>query len=269
MTDRMSLEQATGCSGMRTQRSGAQELYVSARRILPKCAYGKIPKAGLMPREARTRQAGDARPALGAQGIASTGVEGLPLRLGLHLRSRLPRPRDRRRARMPYANTGAMSAHLAEISRHVSPGAHAILIVDGAGWHSSMDLAVPANITLLTLPPYSPELNPVENIWRLRLRHNHLANRVFDSYDASSTSATTPGMYSSISQSASPPSPHATGRRLTDDAVGIRKPYTGGPRPTWSAWRPVPARPNLPTEVDQLYRPAEPRQFTLYPELAP
>jgi len=84
---------------------------------------------------------------------------------------------------MPYANTGAMSAHLAEISRHVSPGAHAILVLDGAGWHSSKDLAVPANITLVPLPPYSPELNPVENVWQF-LRQNHLANRVFDSYDA-------------------------------------------------------------------------------------
>lgn len=83
---------------------------------------------------------------------------------------------------MPYANTKAMSAHLAEISRHVSPGAHAILVLDGAGWHSSKDLVVPPNITLLTLPPYSPELNPVENIWQC-LRQNHLANRVFDSYE--------------------------------------------------------------------------------------
>ena len=76
-----------------------------------------------------------------------------------------------------------MSAHLAEISRHVSPGAHAILVLDGAGWHSSKDLAVPANITLVPLPPYSPELNPVENVWQF-LRQNHLANRVFESYDA-------------------------------------------------------------------------------------
>jgi transposase len=84
---------------------------------------------------------------------------------------------------MPHANTDAMGAHLAEIGRHISPGAHAILVLDGAGWHSSKDLVVPANITLLTLPPYSPELNPVENIWQF-LRQNRLANRVFDSYDA-------------------------------------------------------------------------------------
>ena len=84
---------------------------------------------------------------------------------------------------MPYANTAAMNAHLAEISAHVSPGAHALLVLDGAGWHSSTDLVVPPNISLLPLPPYSPELNPVENLWQF-LRQSNLANRVFESYDA-------------------------------------------------------------------------------------
>jgi hypothetical protein len=56
---------------------------------------------------------------------------------------------------MPYANTDAMSAHLAEIGRRVSSGAHAIVVLDGAGWHSAKDLVVPAKITLLTLPPLS------------------------------------------------------------------------------------------------------------------
>ena len=84
---------------------------------------------------------------------------------------------------MPHANTEAMSAHLAEVSRQVTPGAHALLVLDGAGWHNSRSLVVPDNITLMPLPPYSPELNPVENLWQY-LRQNHLANRVFESYDA-------------------------------------------------------------------------------------
>jgi transposase len=84
---------------------------------------------------------------------------------------------------MPCANTEAMNAHLAEISRNVAHGAHAILVLDGAGWHGSKDLKVPENITLMTLPTYSPELNPVENIWQF-LRQNRLANRVFETYDA-------------------------------------------------------------------------------------
>jgi transposase len=83
---------------------------------------------------------------------------------------------------MPYANTEAMTAHLAEISHHVAPGAHAVLVLDGAGWHGSKELKIPENITLMTLPPYSPELNPVENIWQF-LRQNRLANRVFETYD--------------------------------------------------------------------------------------
>ena len=83
---------------------------------------------------------------------------------------------------MPHANTEAMNAHLAEISRNVASGAHALLVLDGAGWHSSKSLAVPENVTLLPLPPYSPELNPVENLWQY-LRQNKLSNRVFESYE--------------------------------------------------------------------------------------
>lgn len=75
-----------------------------------------------------------------------------------------------------------MNAHLAEIARTVAVGAHALLILDGAGWHGSAALAVPDNITLLTLPPYSPELNPVENVWAY-LRANKLAITVFETYD--------------------------------------------------------------------------------------
>ena len=84
---------------------------------------------------------------------------------------------------MPYANTEAMNRHLAEIAKAVSPGAHALLVLDGAGWHSTKELVVPPNLTLLQLPPYSPELNPVENVWQF-LRQNRLANRLFDSYEA-------------------------------------------------------------------------------------
>lgn len=57
-------------------------------------------------------------------------------------------------------------------------------MIDGAGWHRmGARLRVPDNITLLRLPPYSPELNPVENVWA-DLRGNQLSNRVYDSYDA-------------------------------------------------------------------------------------
>lgn len=84
---------------------------------------------------------------------------------------------------LPYANADAMTLHLAEVSRSVASGAHALLICDGAGWHQTGGrLRVPDNVTLLHLPPYSPELNPVENVWEY-LRANKLSNSVFDTYD--------------------------------------------------------------------------------------
>ena len=84
---------------------------------------------------------------------------------------------------MPEVNIEAMNEHLAEIGRRVATGAHAVLLLDGAGWHTSPKLRVPENISLLPLPSYSPELNPVENVWEF-LRGNFLSHRVWESYDA-------------------------------------------------------------------------------------
>ena len=83
---------------------------------------------------------------------------------------------------LPRCTTQAMNAHLHEISLAVARRAHAVLMLDGAGWHVSANLVVPDNITLLPLPPRAPELNPVENVWQF-LRDNWLGNRVFTSYD--------------------------------------------------------------------------------------
>ena len=71
---------------------------------------------------------------------------------------------------MPWCDTDAMAAHLIEISAAVDPGTHAVLIVDQAGWHLTPKLAIPDNITVLALPPRSPELNPVENVWQSHAR---------------------------------------------------------------------------------------------------
>ncbi len=98
---------------------------------------------------------------------------------------------------LPCVSTEAMNAHLAEISRNVAavvgktiprmvlPPAspHAVLILDGAGWHGANALVVPDNLCPLTLPPYSPDLNPVETIWQY-LRANRPALSVFDGCDA-------------------------------------------------------------------------------------
>jgi hypothetical protein len=74
---------------------------------------------------------------------------------------------------LPRCNTAAMTLHLAEISRAVKPEAHAVVLLDQAGWHGSKGLKV---------PPRSPELNPVENIWQF-MRDNWLSNRIFKSYE--------------------------------------------------------------------------------------
>ena len=84
---------------------------------------------------------------------------------------------------MPAVNTEAMSEHLRQISLMVAPGAHALVVCDGAGWHQTGErLCLPNNISLLRLPPYAPELNPMEIVWA-HLRSNKLANLVWDSYD--------------------------------------------------------------------------------------
>ncbi len=83
---------------------------------------------------------------------------------------------------LPRCNSEAMTLHLREISKAVKPGAHAVVILDQTGWHGSKRLQVPDNITLLPLPPRSPELNPVENVWQF-IRDNWLSNRVFKSYE--------------------------------------------------------------------------------------
>lgn len=84
---------------------------------------------------------------------------------------------------LPSANTRAMQMHLEEISRHVAARAHAVVLMDRAGWHRTDKLKVPNNLTIILLPPRSPELNPVENIWQY-LRQNWLSNRAFEDYDA-------------------------------------------------------------------------------------
>ena len=84
---------------------------------------------------------------------------------------------------MPQADTEAMQAHLDAIGRAVVPRAHALVILDKAGWHMTGKLHIPGNVTLIPLPPACPELNAAENIWQY-LRQNYLGNRVFADYTA-------------------------------------------------------------------------------------
>ena len=83
---------------------------------------------------------------------------------------------------LPYANKDTMKIHLEHISSHVPKGRHAIIVLDRAGWHTTKLLGQFDNLTLLPLPPASPELNPCEQIWKL-LRRTHLSNRSFKDED--------------------------------------------------------------------------------------
>jgi hypothetical protein len=84
---------------------------------------------------------------------------------------------------LPHADTQAMQLHLEEISSQVAKGAHAVILMDRAGWHRTPRLQVPKNLTIILLPSRSPELNSVENVWQY-LRQNWLSNRVFPNLEA-------------------------------------------------------------------------------------
>ena len=79
---------------------------------------------------------------------------------------------------LPAASTAAMNLLLAELAGSLPPKVHAVVVLDRAGYHTARDLVVPANLTLVPLPPYSPELNPIEKVWQF-LRDRHLSHRLF------------------------------------------------------------------------------------------
>ncbi len=81
------------------------------------------------------------------------------------------------------ATAVTMNLLLAEFGRRLPDGVHAVLVLDGAGWHGAGALEVPASVTLVHLPPYSPQLNPVERVW-LYLRERCLSLRIFNDYRA-------------------------------------------------------------------------------------
>ncbi|MDR1228570.1 MAG: IS630 family transposase [Azoarcus sp.] len=83
---------------------------------------------------------------------------------------------------LPHVNTECMQVFLDEVAeRH--PNENLIMIMDGAGWHKSLQLSLPDNLRTLFLPPYSPELNPQEHLWD-ELREKHFHNIAFNSLSA-------------------------------------------------------------------------------------
>lgn len=83
---------------------------------------------------------------------------------------------------LPHVNSGCMQIFLDEVSSRHSED-RIVMILDGAGWHKSSTLKIPKNMRLISLPPYSPELNPVEHLWD-ELREKAFGNVVFNSMDA-------------------------------------------------------------------------------------
>ena len=83
---------------------------------------------------------------------------------------------------LPQVSEQAMSIFLREVSnRH--PDEFILMVMDGAGWHKAKALSVPENMALIFLPPYSPELNPVEHVWE-NIRENGFRNKAFNSIEA-------------------------------------------------------------------------------------
>lgn len=82
----------------------------------------------------------------------------------------------------PFSNMEVMKEHLALIAKATESGRHAVVIMDGASWHQEyLDEAFP-NLSIIHIPPYSPELNPIEQVWSW-MRQNEIANRTFKDYD--------------------------------------------------------------------------------------
>lgn len=84
-------------------------------------------------------------------------------------------------------NTETMSSFLKQVSE-AHPNDFSIMVLDGASSHKSKELEIPENVSLVLLPPYSPELNPAEQVWN-RLRKNYFANKIFDSLEAATQQA--------------------------------------------------------------------------------
>ena len=83
----------------------------------------------------------------------------------------------------PQLNTKIVNEFLTQFARTIPADVHAVMLWDGAGFHASKQLRVPDNVTVVTLPAYSPELNPIENLWHF-LKSHFWSNRAYDDYDA-------------------------------------------------------------------------------------
>ena len=168
------------------QRDGAIDEFKKITRTLGRNRAGKGRRRARHRNLVRRRGARwpeeQAHQALGEARLSAVRAQGSAHRLDLYFRRDLAQGRQGRGARP------AQMRHLCDepASRRNRqkrrPRRHAVLLLDQAGWHMTDKLDIPANITIVPLPPKCPELNPTENVWQF-LRENWLSNRVFKSYD--------------------------------------------------------------------------------------
>jgi transposase len=83
----------------------------------------------------------------------------------------------------PYLNTNSVNAFFREFEKEITPDVHVIMIWDRAGFHTADNVRVPESVSIINLPPYSPQLNPIEKLWQY-LRKHYWSNRVYADYDA-------------------------------------------------------------------------------------
>jgi transposase len=82
----------------------------------------------------------------------------------------------------PYLNTDSVNAFFREFEKETDPDVHVVMIWDQAGFHTSKSVKAPANVTIIALPPYSPQLNPIERLWLYKRKH-YWSNHIYDNYD--------------------------------------------------------------------------------------
>jgi hypothetical protein len=84
---------------------------------------------------------------------------------------------------LPEVNTHNMQTFVEKFAETIAPDEHVVMLIDGAGWHGANDLAFPDTITPIKLPPYAPDINPIERVWEY-LKERYLSQRLLDDYDA-------------------------------------------------------------------------------------
>jgi transposase len=168
------------------QNEHAMEAFKKGLRCRVGKGQGHPPKGhahrNMVPGRGARRPEEQDHAALGETRDTAFGAKGPANEIGLHFGAICPEHGKGAGLILPFCNTETMALHLAEISLAIAPGAHAVVLMDQAGWHTTDKLEVPANISIVALPAKCPELNPVENIWQF-MRDNWLSNRVFSSYD--------------------------------------------------------------------------------------